>query len=94
MLGDLADCCRQVRSARVAPVPEDVAALLGSFTVEQVTPQALAALLAAAGLDGGELVLDARVSAMLERLDPQVRGALALLVADGIFTPTRRGGAH
>lgn len=93
MLGDLAVCCAQVRSAEVERVPDALAALLGSLTVEQVTPQALAGLLSTAGLDG-ELVLDARVSAMLQSLAPEVRAAVALLVADGIFTPTRGAGAH
>jgi hypothetical protein len=46
--------------------------------------------MSAAGLGGGELVLDARVSTMLQALAPDVRGAVALLVADGLFTPTRR----
>jgi len=92
MLADLADSCAQVRSAPLPRVPDELAAALGSLTVEQVTPQALAGLLAAAGLDigtDGELVLDARVSAMLQAMEPQVRAAVALLVTDGIFTPVR-----
>ena len=65
------------------------AAVLGSLTVDQVTPEALAGLLSAAGLDG-DLVLDARVTGMLQALAPEVRGAVALLVADGLFTPSRQ----
>jgi glutamate/tyrosine decarboxylase-like PLP-dependent enzyme len=97
MLADLADCCAQVRSQEIPAVPEDLAAVLASLTPEQVTPEGLAGLMAAAGLDagsGGRLVLDARVSAMLQALSPEVRGAVALLVADGIFTPSRGAGAH
>jgi glutamate/tyrosine decarboxylase-like PLP-dependent enzyme len=97
MLDDLAACCAQVRAQEVARVPDALAAVLGSLTVDQVTPETLAGLLSGAGLDGGaagEIVLDARVSAMLQALAPEVRGAVALLVADGIFTPTRADGAH
>jgi len=92
MLDDLAACCRQVRSAGAVEVPAEVTALLRSLTVDQVTPQSLAALLAGAGLDGNALVLDARVSAMLQALAPDVRAAVALLVTDGLFTPSRRTG--
>ena len=92
MLADLADACAQVRSEPPPGVPEELAAALCALTVDQVTPQALAGLLAAAGLDGGTdggLVLDARVSAMLQAMEPRVRAAVALLVTDGIFTPVR-----
>ena len=90
MLGDLAVCCAQVRVADVPRIPDALAAVLGSLTVDQVTPQTLSDLMSAAGLGGGDLVLDARVSTMLQALAPDVRGAVALLVADGLFTPTRR----
>jgi sphinganine-1-phosphate aldolase len=93
MLDDLTACCAQARAAGVPQVPDALAAVLGSLTVDQVTPQSLADLMSAAGLGGGDLVLDGRVSAMLQALAPEVRAAVALLVADGIFTPTRRAGA-
>ncbi len=95
MLEDLAACCAQVRAQEVPGIPAGLAAVLGSLTVDQVTPQALAGLMAAAGLGGaGDLVLDARVTAMLQAMAPEVRGAVALLVADGLFTPARASGAH
>jgi hypothetical protein len=53
-------------------------------------PAAFGELLAAAGLgDGDDFVVDARVNALLNLLDPDVRRVVVALVADLVFTPNR-----
>jgi hypothetical protein len=42
-------------------------------------------------LADGELVVNARVNAMIQLLAPDVRAAVIALVADGVFTAVRGG---
>lgn len=90
LAADLATAVAEVRASPPQPVDPGLAQLLSSLDVDAVTPESLAALLAAAGLEpGGQLVVDARVNAMIQLLAPDVRAAVIALVADGVFTPTR-----
>jgi sphinganine-1-phosphate aldolase len=90
LAADLAEAVAEVRANPPAPVDPGLADLLSSLDVAAVTPENLAALLAAAGLEpGDELVVDARVNAMIQLLAPDVRAAVIALVADDLFTPTR-----
>jgi hypothetical protein len=85
----LAEAVAEVRANPAEPIDPEFAQLLSSLDVSAVTPENLAGLLAAAGLTDGELVVTARVNAMIQLLAPDVRAAVIALVADGVFTAVR-----
>jgi sphinganine-1-phosphate aldolase len=86
---DLAAAVAQVRAAEPDELPAELVAVLQGLDAAQLTPDTFGALLAAAGLDGDRLVVDARVNALLQLLDPDARRAVVALVADRLFTPAR-----
>jgi len=91
LAADLAEAVAEVRANPSEPIDPGFAQLLSSLDVTAVTPENLAGLLAAAGLADGELVVNARVNAMIQLLTPDVRAAVIALVADGVFTAVRGG---
>jgi sphinganine-1-phosphate aldolase len=86
---DLAAAVAEVLDAAPLELPAELVDRLRSLDVASV-PAAFGELLAAAGLgDGDDFVVDARVNALLNLLDPDVRRVVVALVADLVFTPNR-----
>jgi glutamate/tyrosine decarboxylase-like PLP-dependent enzyme len=89
LAADLAAAVAEARGAAQPDLPAELIELLRSLRPESLTPEGFGELLAAAGLDGGSFAVDARVSALLNLLDPDVRRVVVTLVADQVFTPNR-----
>ncbi len=93
LAADLAAAVAEVRDAPPVELPPELVARLRSVDAESV-PAVFGELLAAAGLDDDDgLVVDARVNALLNLLDPDARRVVVTLVADLVFTPHRAGQA-
>jgi glutamate/tyrosine decarboxylase-like PLP-dependent enzyme len=89
LAADLRDAVAQVREAPPPELPADLVGVLPDLEPSMLTPENFADLLAAAGLDGGTFTVDARVNALLQLLDPDVRRVVVTLAADQVFTPAR-----
>ena len=89
LAADLAVAVAEVRDAAPVELPAELVHRLRSLDVASV-PAAFGELLTAAGLDDG-VAVDARVNALLNLLDPDVRRVVVTLVADLVFTPNRAG---
>ena len=89
MLVDLAGVAAQAVAAPATSLPPELAGLLAGLRPADVTTASVGGLLTAAGLDGANPAVDARVNAMLQLMPPDTRGAVVTLVADLLFTASR-----